>query len=400
MPGSSLVYDGPWRWNCPGRPQETPYSGGMAPTSGRASSEKGTSRPGRGEQVDNTPREGDSPSGKVRKPAPRAGAGRASLGPKGRRPASTSLPALADVSPSGSEQPKSPASPETGVPRKRLAWFWVALWLAVVGVACLAGMLASLPRRVVLPDPSATRLTVITEAPVEGLSILVTKGEPVPDENNYTSTWTMEVTVRRSQSGPLPESQRTLSIRLDGTDYRVNNCPPDPDSSILTIEGYVDCLSTGSWPEDGSDERRSFKIQAAPGHFGWQSDDRRIRGGFPQVLLKRGGASRGVGFPVSYSADFSDSGSDPTSYTWTPRGDYGISSGFMTWELSDPGSAAVRGATEAPDFEGESPAAADRDEQRTFLAGALAGVGGGALMAAVQKLLENIPSWRRRPRNP
>lgn len=320
----------------------------MARASGNPSSDKDADAPGSGERVANQPREARSRDGR--------------LGPT-----------------------------------RRLTWPSVALLLAVVGVACLAGMLAALPRRPVMPDPIATGMTIVTEAPVAGLRILVTEGEPVSDEHQYMSTWTMQVTVSRSRTTPLTTSQRRLQIALDGTDYRVDDCPPDPDSIILGGEGFVDCLSTDAWPDDGSPVERTFKVRSVPGHFGWQLDDRQVRGGFPQVLLRRGGTTTGMGLPVSYSAGFRD-GTDPQDYTWTPRGNYGTSSGLMEWRLVDPGSAAVRGETETPDFEGDSPAAAAHDEQRTFLAGALAGVGGGALMAAVQKVIENTPSGRKRAR--
>ena len=271
--------------------------------------------------------------------------------------------------PDGNEAP----APGAGKPWWRKAAFRPVV-LGAVGVVLLLISFFLYPRTTELPSPAFPRLAVSTTFPVAFIDYSVVQVSPAIAEMKIS------VVLPTSTQGPpagAPSPVLAVSPPF-GTGFRDCHLP----ACIVKGHGIT---AASVWferlnfrPETGSGATAVADFFVKAQSFGVTSDGINASAAIPEILYQGGGQ------PILLTLYHLRSAS---SYDWSDSQAAEVTSTTAQWQ-TDVGN----GDTPGREAVGVDHAAQQSDDIKIFIAGALLGIAGGAIIAAVQEAMPSRES--------
>ena len=261
----------------------------------------------------------------------------------------------------------SPASPQTTQPppsilrnRSRRKKIWTPVALAVAGLALFFGAVKIFPSRPELPTPPYSIASIFTNYHgVLALNIYISQRSP------SIATITFSANVL-----PYANAYATVNYSLPGNATPLKCSPSCGTSRIALSDGWTFTMDFKS----GANDRDTLLVKT-DGTLGYTANGVTASAALPELQLD-GPSGQTADMFIQYNIPSAD------SYDWSASPTFQTTGDSATWneELTDgglPTSTAV----------GTNHANQAKDNRNTFLAGALVGLAGGALLSAVQEAL-------------
>jgi hypothetical protein len=268
------------------------------------------------------------------------------------------------------QPPGSTGEPRTRAQRSRRRKLRTVLVMAVLGVGLSLGAFSFYPRGSAgVPTPLFSRLGISTTFPIALVGLNIIQVSPSVAELKIS----IEL-LARTPSPPAGAQPASIVVAPAlGTSFR--NCPPPfcktlpgaPPASLWVVP-----LTFQTAANFTGKATAVFYVKAAS--FGLAVNGTTASAAIPEVLYN------GPGKPMLLVAYHIP---DAASYDWSSFPTAAVNSSVATWQESfasgdTPGRAAI----------GIRPAGQSSRDYKTFLAGALLGLGGGAIIAAFQEGLD------------
>ena len=264
----------------------------------------------------------------------------------------------ADHSPGpASPPPKPPDDTPLPTAHKRSRQKILApLVLAVLGLALLFGAFELYPKTTQRPSPSFPILNINTSSPLRYITY----------DAVQTSQGTARMSIELTLAGNLPHGGAFAGLSMSlprGTTFVCSSstCKEDSQSVGLTFK------------RDGEASKANAKLFVKASSFGVEYNDVTASAAIPEIVYD------GPGTPVlivSYQIP------SASSYDWSSYPPSPVDKSGAVWT-----EALIHGDTVGRVAVGINHDAQAKDDTRTFIAGALLGLAGGALLSAVQEAL-------------
>jgi hypothetical protein len=270
--------------------------------------------------------------------------------------------------PAAGPQDHPAAGPGARKRRRRIAVLRPIV-LGAVGLALLLISFFLYPRTNEPPSPAFARLAVSTTFPVAFIDYTVF--QPSPSVAEVKISVVLPVGTSGPPAGaPIPSLALALPF---GTDFRDCHLPACEirRKGITSVSVWIEPLNFRPEPGSGWTAVAAFFVKAS--NFGVTSDGVNASAAIPEILYGGGGQPKLLTLYHLRSA---------SSYDWSGTQTALVTSATAQWQTDvvsadTPGQAAV----------GVDHAAQQHDDIKIFIAGALLGIAGGAIVAAVQEAM-------------
>ncbi|HEY1319114.1 MAG TPA: hypothetical protein VGF32_02655 [Streptosporangiaceae bacterium] len=224
------------------------------------------------------------------------------------------------------------------------------------------------PRTNELPSPAFARLAVSTTFPVAFIEYTVF--QPSPSVAEVKISVVLPTDSGPPAGAPLPSLALALPFGADFRDCHLPACEIRRKGNT-SVSVWLEPLNFRPEPGSGSTAVADFFVKASS--FGVTSDGVNASAAIPEILYGGGGQPKLLTLYHLRSA---------SSYDWSGSQTALVTSATAQWQTDvvstdTPGQAAV----------GVDHAAQQQDDIKIFIAGALLGIAGGAIIAAVQEAL-------------
>lgn len=263
----------------------------------------------------------------------------------------------------GSPPPRTPGNPASAADKR--SWrkkILTPVVLALLGVGLFLFALVLYPSPTNLPAPLSSHVGITTSFPVRDITYTVT---PV-------SSGAADVQIQLGLAKPLPASVTSRTARLTmslppGIAFR--DCPRSGCKAAGNPAGFywIKSLAFGS----GQTVTTDFFVKSHS--FGVSFNGVNASAAIPDIFYY------GPGTPDLFAAYSIPSAS---SYDWSSYPTFVVSKSIAVWQ-----EAVIHGETVGRGAVGINHAAQTSDDNKTFFAGALLGLAGGAILSAVQEAL-------------
>jgi hypothetical protein len=283
------------------------------------------------------------------------------------------------------------AAQDDGGHTRHVADYAVPLLLFALGVVLGLVALLLVPTRATLRSPIQTSIALTTSAPVNHVALLIV---PPRDQSPYYSL-TADVDVT-----PVTEPQDwSAQLILNfGKPVHVISCPPEPTSCGSDLIQFVFTLSHAYRYSSIWEMRESVRLNTAS-NLMIAGNGENVTGDLPGFSAAQPTPSIVTTWPnPDVTIDFEYP--NAASYDWSggtvpPT----VSDDSVEWDISP------YPTTLGMEVSAVNPDAQTSDAIKTFLAGALVGIAGAALIGGLTELLHVHPQvrttgWLRRRRNP
>jgi hypothetical protein len=274
--------------------------------------------------------------------------------------------------PHGPEGKPPPAVTRTRSRRKKIL---VPVVLAVIGLALLLAGFRAYPRRAEPPVPVAPGLAVSGSSVSPSDYVNRHLGEIfVEVDQVHPDAARLIIQIQLTSVANMPRGERAL-IGMDNPGGAVMHCSPScaNDSGGSTAVPYVS-------PNDGT-ATASFLVKAHS--LGVAANGVTAEAAFPQLTFA---GTKPAIMRVTYQVP------SASSYDWSSYPPYGLTGSRAVWQepvIPNQGQLFGGSLTVVRIATGINHAAEAHDSNLTLIAGVLFGLGGGALVAAVQEALHD-----------
>lgn len=246
--------------------------------------------------------------------------------------------------------------------------------LAVIGVAFLLGGFAMYSSPGELSTPSFATIQLKSTFPVGSILYDVSQSQASPDTAKVTIYVQLPSNVLRT---PAKAPAAGLWLELPpGTAFE--SCPPaacrfDQNEKAYTWYQALDFKYEDTDSKSG-EALATFPVKASG--FGYVFNDINAAAAMPRVVFLGPGSATPILYTEYYNV------TSPNSYDWSALQPQLTNANEILWDEPVAGGTAPGIAAVGIDYANES-----KDNFKTFVAGALLGLAGGALLAAVQEAL-------------
>lgn len=275
-------------------------------------------------------------------------------------------------SPAGGVLASSPPTPTAGQAQVRRKYRAAAILFGLGLVLMVSAWRAYPAPETGIPTPAYPDITITISQPVYSIAYSVVQAQ------SGLAMLKISVTVFQGMNPAGSRQQQTVRVVLPlGTAFQDLPLPP---SYIQSMSKTLD-FNSGSF-----DTTATVVFPLTAHRFGSDTNGVTAYAALPDVSYQLTTSARGIAPPILYSRYQITS---PNSYDWStfPPESSGRSS--ATWEEFLPSSA--KGEVAGRVVPGIDHSRQSSDATRTFIAGALLGLAGGAILSAVQELLHLEP---------
>jgi hypothetical protein len=243
--------------------------------------------------------------------------------------------------------------------------------LALIGLVALLLAVALLPHRGNVNSPPAVHFSVTSDVPVGLVSYYVER------ESANRSRITVKSDVFSGGLTKKPSAPASFLVFLPRGSRPVD-CP---SASCVHVASSYSWLQRVSYSTDSLDAQISFEVQGAD--FGYMANGVNAAVALPEFSYD---GPESPNLEVQMHVDMGHA----SRYDWQSLPASYVRDGNAVWDAH-----LVDGRSESRNAIGIDHAAAEGDDRRTFVAGAVVGVAGGALIGALQEALHLLPTRRR-----